>query len=152
MRSRGSLSLGAVPLSSPPPTQRTASNKSKRKKRGPYKKWSKDDMAVAPAAVRCAKNSPQHLSFERAEHQHHVPHTTLNRYMQKTSAAIAAAPRGSRSNEITDNVIATTRSGTPRTLLNSDMEQQLLTWVFKMEETCVPVDLDQLRLKAMRLH
>jgi hypothetical protein len=139
-----------VSSSVPAPRQRTI--KSKKNKRGAYKKWSQDDLSLALAAVRAPKNSPHHLSFEDAERKHHVPHNTIYRYMQKTKAAIASAPRGSWPNEITNNVIATTRSGTPRTLLNRHTEQQLLTWVFKMEEMCVPVDLDQLRLKAMRLH
>lgn len=121
-------------------------------KRGAYKSWSKDDMTHALRAVRSAKNSPYHLSFDDAECIYHIPHSTLYDYVQKTTTAIASAPRGSLPNDITDTVIQTTRSGTPVTLLDSESEHKLLTWVFRMEEMCIPVDLDQLRYKAMRLH
>ena len=152
MRPHRSLSLDAAALSSSHPTPSIRSNKCQKRKRQTYKKWSQDDLSAALTAIRSSRNSPHHLSYEAAERKYHVPHSTLDRYMQKTRAAIASAPRGSWPNEITDNVIATTHSGTPRTLLDSDTEQKLLTWVFKMEEMCIPVDLDQLRLKAMRLH
>lgn len=152
MRPHRSLSLGSAPSWSSHPTQRKANKRKQKDMRGAYKKWSQDDLSLALAAIRAPKNSPRHLSFEAAERKHHVPQATIYRYLQKTTAAIASAPRGSRPNEISDNVIATTRSGTPHRLLTTDTEQQLLTWVFKMEEMCIPVDLDQLRLKAMRLH
>lgn len=152
MRPHRSLSLDAAAAAAALSQLHTHSKKSKKSKRGSYKSWSKDDLLLAVAAVRSAKNSPHHLSFEKAERKYHVPHSTLHDYMQKTSAAIASAPRGSRPSDIIDNVVSTTRSGTPRTLLDSDTEQQLLTWVFKMDEMCIPVDLDQLRYKAMRLH
>ena len=132
--------------------EHTHSKKTKKKPRGAYKKWSQDDLALALAAVKSAKNSPHHLTFEAAERKYHIPHSTLYDYMRTTQTAIASAPRASRPDEITNHVIATTRAGTPRTLLNNDTEQKLLTWVFKMEEMCIPVDLDQLRYKAMRLH
>jgi hypothetical protein len=49
--------------------------------------------------------------------------------------------RRERPNDITHNVITSTTSGTPQTLLNHNTEQQLIAWAMKMEEMCIPVDL-----------
>lgn len=147
-----SLSFDACASSSTRGKQHSDRTNHPQHKRGAYKKWSKDDLTLALAAVKSTFHSPHHLTFEAAESRYHIPRATLYRYMQTTSSAIASAPRFSHPSDITDLVITTTRSGTPRTLLDSDTEMKLLQLAYKMEEMVIPVDLDMLRLKAMRLH
>ena len=86
-------------------------NKTTKAQRGSYKKWSTDDLSLALAAIRSPKNSPHHLSFEAAERKYHIPHSTIHDYMTQIANKIAAAPRGSRPNDIAHDVINTTQSG-----------------------------------------
>ena len=151
MLHRRSLSFDASALEAShhkPPTK----HHSKATKRGrAYKEYSNDDLQTALINFRKASRSSHPLSAEDAARPLHIPPSTLRRYNKLVDQAIASSPRGADISHVMETVIATTHSGTPRTLLDHDTEAQLINWAKTMCEMTIPVDLDMFRLKAKRL-
>jgi hypothetical protein len=152
MSKQRSLSFDASALQASRPNAST-SHRTSASKRGHYTQlYSKDDLHTAVTRYRAASRSPHPLSYAAAGRPHHVPTQTLRRYIRKIDAAIAASPRGADVNVVVETVISTTHSGNPNTLIDTATEDKLIAWAKQMEEMCIPVDLDMLRLKAKRLH
>lgn len=129
------------------------SSNASRGHRGPYhKSYNKNDVLLALSDYRSAIRAGRRMSFAQAAASYHIPATTLRRYHRKTQHAIATAPLHSVPNEVVETTVSASSAGLHLLMLNSDMDQKLVSYIESCKQLSHPLTSESIRKKAKRLY